>query len=116
MKPDFRVHFNGGKQWVDVYIAESPAKFLRDNDCHAYYLHNANRKIYYGLFGTIHLKKMDDTPEAIELMAHEFNHLMADWKRSRRIVETVKNEERLATLRGQIEKTFWRKYKLWSAA
>jgi len=116
MKADFRVRFNKGRQWVDVYISDSPAKFLRRNECHAYYIPNTERKIFYGLFGSIHLKKMDDTPEAVELMAHEIDHLLADWRMTRRITPTAKNEERLATLRGEVEKTFWRKYKLWSAA
>jgi hypothetical protein len=116
MRPDFRVHFNGGKQWVDVFISDSPAKFIRRNECHAYYIANTNRKRYYGLFGFVHLKKMDSSPESVELMAHELDHLLADWRESRRIVPTPRNEERLATLRGQIEKTFWRKFQIWSTA
>jgi hypothetical protein len=47
-------------------------------------------------------------------MAHEIDHLMADWRKSRRITPTDKNEERLATLRGEVEKEFWRKWDQWS--
>lgn len=116
MKPDFRVRFNQGRQWVDVYVADSPAQFLRREQCHAYYMPNEGRKAYYGCFGVIHLKKLDDTPEARELIDHEVEHLFADWMRSRRITPTPKNEERLATLRGQFGKTFWRKYLTWRVA
>jgi hypothetical protein len=113
-KPSFRVHFNERKQWADVFIAESPAKFKRRNECHAYYLGADGRKAYRGLFGVIHLSEMNDKPLGVELMAHEIDHLMADWRNSRRITPTVKNEERLATLRGEVEKEFWRKWEKWS--
>lgn len=115
MKPDFRVRFNQGRQWVDVYVADSPARFLRREQCHAYYLAHEYRKRYNGLFGMIHLKKLDDTPEARELIDHEVEHLFADWMRSRGITPSVKNEERIATLRGQFGKAFWRKYLQWKA-
>lgn len=113
MKPAFRVTFNQGRQWVDVYVADSPAKFLRTEQCHAYYLPHEYRRRYHGLFGMIHLKKLDETPEARELIDHEVEHLFADWMRSRRITLTPKNEERMATLRGQFGRTFWRKYQTW---
>jgi hypothetical protein len=116
MRPDFRVHFNKGRQWVDVYVAESPAQFLRRNDCHAYYIGYDMRKKYHGLFGIIHLKKLDDTPEARELIDHEIEHLMFDWRRSRGITPSPRNEERMATLRGQVGKAFWRKYLSWNSA
>lgn len=114
MKPAFRVYFNERKQWVDVYVADSPAKFINKNDCHAYYLPNTERKAYRGLFGFIHLSMMDDSPSGVELMAHEIEHLMADWRKSRRIIPSDRNEERLATLRGQIERAFWSRWKKWS--
>lgn len=115
MKPAFRVKFNESKQWVDVYIADSPAKFIDRNDCHAYYMPADGRKAYTGLFGVIHLSKMDDTPEGVELMTHELDHLMADWMRSRRMTLNVRNEERIATMKGELSRIFWRKWKKWSA-
>ena len=99
---------------MDVHVAESPAKFSNKNDCHAYYIPNTERKAFSGLFGFIHLSKMDETPAGVELMAHEIDHLMADWRKSRHIVPSDRNEERLATLRGQIERSFWNGWRRWS--
>jgi len=74
-KPAFRVYFNERNQWVDVYVADSPAKFKRKNQCHAYYMGADGRRQRRGLFGFMHLSQMDDSPLSIELMTHEIQHL-----------------------------------------
>jgi len=114
-KPAFRVFFNERKQWVDVFIADSPARFKRRNDCHAYYLGAQCRKQRRGLFGFIHLSQMDDTPLSIELMAHEIQHMIFDWWLCRKgNYLTAQNEEFIATITGQFSRAFWAKWKRWS--
>lgn len=101
---------------MDVFIAEDPVKFKRKNKCQAWYISADNRFAYRGLFGYIHLSKMDDTPEGIELMTHEIDHMITDWMRSRRITLSERNEERIATLKGDVAKRFWSKWRKWSKA
>jgi len=112
-KTAFEVRFNNGKQWVDVFISEDSETFKKENDCQAWYIGAEKRKVYSGLFGSMHFSMMDDSPEGIELMTHEIDHLVADWMRSRRITLSERNEERIATLKGDISKNFWEAWKKW---
>ena len=109
MKRTFRVYFNGRKQHFDVFIADNPASFRRRNKCHAYYIGASGRKQRRGLFGYIHLGEVTH-----ELVSHELQHLIFDWVLTRKGMKfTPKNEERIATMTGDIAKSFWRKYQRW---
>lgn len=99
------VRFNEGKQAVKFYVAENPARFKRVNDCHAYYMPHEGRKKRSGLFGVIGLSEV--TPE---LVAHEIIHLVADWLNTRHTALNERNEERVATMAGEIARRFWRTY------
>ena len=115
MKPAFRVYFNEKEHWVDVYVAESPAKFKRKEKCYAYYIGADNRRQRRGLFGKIHLSQLDDSPLSIELMTHEIQHLFFDWWLCRKGNQmSTQNEERIAKMVGEFSRAFWRKYKGWS--
>src|SRR5512147_612958 len=116
-KPAFRVYFNENKQWVNIYVANSPAWFKRKNQCHAYYIAAETRKQRQGLFGHIYLSELNLTPMAHELVAHEVQHLIFDWVLTRRGMNiNEKNEERIATMTGEIARRFWRKYERWIAS
>lgn len=99
------IRFNDNKQAVKFYVADDPARFKRVNQCLAYYMPHEERKKRTGLFGIIGLS--DVTPE---LVTHEVVHLVADWMNTRRMTLNVRNEERVATLAGEIARRFWRKY------
>ena len=116
-KPAFRVYFNDNKQWVNIYVANSPAWFKRKNQCHAYYIAAETRKQREGLFGYIYLSELNLSPMAHELVAHEVQHLIFDWVLTRKGMKmTEQNEERIATMTGEIARRFWRKYDRWIAS
>lgn len=114
-KPAFRVFFNENKQWVNIYVAKDPAWFKRKNQCHAYYIAAETRKQRQGLFGYIYLSELNLSPMAHELVAHEVQHLIFDWVLTRKGMNiNEKNEERIATMTGEISRRLWRKYERWS--
>lgn len=114
-KPDFRVYFNDDKQWVNIYVAHDPAHFKRKNECHAYYIAAEERKQRQGLFGYIYLSELNFSPMAHELVAHEVQHLIFDWVLTRKGGNiNEKNEERIATMTGEITRRLWRKFERWS--
>lgn len=116
-KPDFRVYFNNNKQWVNIYVAHDPAWFKRKNKCHAYYIAAEERKQRQGLFGYIYLSELNFSPMAHELVAHEIQHLIFDWVLTRKGGNiNEKNEERIATMTGEITRRLWRKFERWSKA
>lgn len=110
MKPDFRVYFNQGKQFLNVYVADSPRAFRRKHDCHAMYVASHPRKKRAGLFGSIYLSELNYSPMAHELFDHELTHMLFDWLLCRGMRLTVRNEERIATMIGEVSRRFWRKY------
>ena len=113
-KPAFRVYFNNNKQWVNIYVAHNPAHFKRKNQCHAYYIAAETRKQREGLFGYIYLSELNFSPMAHELVAHEVQHLIFDWVLTRKGMKmTEQNEERIATMTGEISRRLWRKYERW---
>jgi len=115
-KPAFRVFFNDNKQWVNIYVAKDPASFKRKNQCHAYYIAAETRKQRQGLFGYIYLSELNFSPMAHELVAHEVQHLIFDWVLTRKGMNiNEKNEERIATMTGEISRRLWRKYERWSS-
>ena len=114
-KPDFRVYFNDDKQWVNIYVAHDPAHFKRKNQCHAYYIAAEERKQRRGLFGYIYLSELNFSPMAHELVAHEVQHLIFDWVLTRKGGNiNEKNEERIATMTGEITRRLWRKFERWT--
>jgi len=114
-KPAFRVYFNDNRQWVNIYVAHDPAHFKRKNQCHAYYIAAEVRKQRQGLFGYIYLSELNFSPMAHELVAHEVQHLIFDWVLTRKGMNiNEKNEERIATMTGEISRRLWRKYERWS--
>ena len=114
-QPAFRIYFNDNKQWFNVYVAKNPAWFKRKNQCHAYYLAAETRSQRKGLFGYIYLSELNPSPMAHELVAHEVQHLIFDWVLTRKGMNiSEKNEERIATMTGEIARRFWRKYERWS--
>ncbi|HET9908327.1 MAG TPA: hypothetical protein VFQ23_16890 [Anaerolineales bacterium] len=114
-KPAFRIHFNDNRQWFNVYVADNPTRFKRRNQCHAYYIAAEVRKQRKGLFGYIYLSELNFSPMAHELVAHEVQHLIFDWVLTRKGMGiSEKNEERIATMTGEIARRFWRKYERWS--
>ena len=113
-KPAFRVYFNDNKQWVNIYVARNPAHFKRKNQCHAYYIGAEERKQREGLFGYIYLSELNFSPMAHELVAHEVQHLIFDWVLTRKGMKfNEQNEERIATMTGEISRRLWRKYERW---
>ena len=113
-KPAFRVYFNNNRQWVNIYVAHNPAHFKRKNQCHAYYIAAETRKQREGLFGYIYLSELNFSPMAHELVAHEVQHLIFDWVLTRKGMNiSEKNEERIATMTGEISRRLWRKYERW---
>jgi hypothetical protein len=114
-KPAFRVFFNDNKQWVNIYVAKDPAWFKRKMECHAYYIGAETRKQRQGLFGYIYLSELNFSPMAHELVAHEVQHLIFDWVLTRKGMNiNEKNEERIATMTGEISRRLWRKYERWA--
>ena len=114
-KPAFRVFFNDNKQWVNIYVAKDPIWFKRKNQCHAYYIGAETRKQRQGLFGYIYLSELNFSPMAHELVAHEVQHLIFDWVLTRKGMNiNEKNEERIATMTGEISRRLWRKYERWA--
>jgi len=110
MKP-FRVYFNGRKQYVLVFVANDPARFKRKNKCHAWYIGEEVRHQRSGLFGRIYLSEANYSPLGHELVAHEIQHLIFDWVMCRSgMTFSTTNEERLATMTGEVSRNFWRGY------
>lgn len=102
-RPNFRIYFNNRKQWFDVYIADNKRKFVKTNDCYAYYQPAERRLSRRGYFGSVHLSDVGGG-----LVSHELMHLWLDWIRSRKPgVVTEKNEERLVSEFGEINRKFW---------
>lgn len=108
MKPTFRVYFNSGRQWVDVFIADNARRFMLREKCYAYYQGARVRKSRRGLFGEVHFSRT-----GAGLVAHELMHLLIDWLRARKTVITFKNEERIVTLYGELVRNFWRRFYEW---
>ena len=116
-KPAFRIPFNNNRQWFNVYVARNPAHFKRKNQCHAYYIAAEERKQREGLFGYVYLSELNFSPMAHELVAHEIQHLIFDWVLTRKGMRlSERNEERIATMTGEIARRFWRKSERWSRA
>jgi hypothetical protein len=68
------------------------------------------------LFGYVYLSELNFSPMAHELVAHEVQHLIFDWVLTRKGMRlTERNEERIATMTGEIARRFWRKYERWSS-
>ena len=89
----------------------------RKNQCHAYYIAAEERKQRRGLFGYIYLSELNFSPMAHELVAHEVQHLIFDWVLTRKgMTINEKNEERIATMTGEISRRLWRKFERWSKA
>ena len=105
----FRVHFNKGKQWFDVYIADSQRKFMARESCYAYYQPASPRNVRRGMFGTVHFSKT-----GTGLVAHELLHLLIDWVRvGRSHTITERNEESVVLMFGEMVRAFWNKYYQW---
>ena len=105
-KMTFRVFFNNGKQWFDVFIADSSRKFMKAEKCWAYYQPAGIRKSRKGYFGSIHLSR-----SGVGLVSHELLHLLVDWVRARKpSVITESNEERIVSEFGEIVRRFWSNY------
>jgi hypothetical protein len=67
------------------------------------------------LFGYIYLSELNFSPMAHELVAHEVQHLIFDWVLTRKGMNlSPKNEERIATMTGEISRRLWRKYERWA--
>jgi len=114
-RPAFRVYFNNNQQWFNVYVADDPIRFKRKNQCHAYYIAAEVRKQRRGLFGYIYLSELNFSPMAHELVAHEIQHLIFDWVLTRKGMSiSERNEERIATMTGEISRRLWRKYERWA--
>lgn len=115
-KPAFRVRFNE-HQYVDVYVALDARRFRRVNDCHAYYMPAEGRRQRRGLFGYIYLSELNYSAYALELVAHEIQHLFFDWVLCRRGARFgIHNEERIATLTGEFTRRFWKQCERWQNA
>lgn len=113
----FRLYFNRDKytgeynQWVLIHIGDDVKSFRRRNDCHAYYIGADVRKQRRGLFGHIHIPEGESEINLHELIPHEIQHMVTDWILCRKGGQlTPKNEERIATMTGEINKRFWREY------
>lgn len=105
----FRVHFNNGKQYFDVYIADSQRKFMAREKCWAYYNPQEERKARRGLFGSVHFSKVGSG-----LVAHELLHMLIDWIKAGYGKITDRNEERIVLMYGEMVRNFWRKYYQWT--
>jgi hypothetical protein len=105
-KMEFRVYFNKGRQFFDVFISDSSRKFMREHKCWAYYQPAEDRYARRGYFGSIHLSR-----EGVGLVSHELLHLWIDWIRARKPgIINNQNEERLVTEFGEMSRHFWKKY------
>jgi hypothetical protein len=108
--PTFRVYFNKRKQWIDVYVADSSRKFMRENKCWAYYQPAHPRKSRKGYFGSVHFSRV-----GAGLVAHELLHFLIDWTTAgnRVFTFTDRNEERVVEMFGEVSRIFWNKYYAW---
>jgi len=109
------IKFNEGKQWVKFKVDSDPKTFANENKCRGWYWEAENRKQRQGLFGYIHLPLYNKvTPFFRELVAHEIQHLITDWVTCRQVKDLsaylLNNDERIATISGEIERRFWQKY------
>jgi len=104
---NFRVYFNHGKQYFDVFVADSQRRFMNANKCWAYYQPEKGRRSRRGCFGSVHFSKLGSG-----LVAHELCHLWLDWCRTGRAKGRLnpKNEEYFVIHFGEITRNFWRKY------
>ncbi len=108
LTPSFSLNFNNRRQFIEIYLWESPRKFYRRfGDCIGIYLDHRGRQVRRGKFGEIHLivGKIDH-----ELVAHELLHFMVDLVRARNGSITKRNEEKIVSEYGDVIKQFWRKY------
>ena len=109
----FRVYFNGKKQSIVFTIGENLKAFKAQNDCHAYYVAADNRRKRRGQIGSIHLPNKRGMCKADyhELVTHEVQHLIIDWilTRARGLSFIRRNEEKIATMTGEIVRKFWDK-------
>lgn len=109
-----RVPFNDNKQELVFVVKGRVDTFLRLNDCYAYYVGKYPRYQRRGVFGYIHLPHVHkQAPLFHELIAHEVQHAIFDWVLCRRggYINTS-NEERIATMTGEIVRRFWSQYKI----
>ena len=108
MKRTFRVYFNKRRQWFDVFIADNSRQFMIREKCYAYYQQSRPRRSRKGLFGEVHFSRTGSG-----LVAHELLHLLIDWLRVRNVTITVKNEEKIVLMFGEMVRNFWRRYYEW---
>jgi hypothetical protein len=104
----FKVRFNGGKQSVTFHVGDT--EILTQLDAAAYYDEHKKRRKRRGAFAHIYLPSMRSLKRAEfhELLGHEVTHFIDDWWRCRKGNEmTDNNEERRATLHGEIVRKFW---------
>ena len=106
---NFRVYFNGRRQWLEVMLHDvSPSTFERRNGTPwGYYQAAAERKDRSGKFGEIHLVR---ARVRHDLAAHELFHVLADWMGCKGMQITPQNEERLALFFDELTRNFWRAY------
>jgi len=110
----FYVNFNHSRQSLSFKIHNMNLKTFENlNDCGAYYIGREHRKKRKGLFGYINLPHFSRrSPYWHNLIAHEVQHAIWDWILCRKcdINYLISNEERIATMVGNITEVFWTKY------
>ena len=105
-----RIFFNSKKQSVIFHVEEPIKAFQAKNNCMAYYVAADNRLKYSGVIGSVFLPSPRgiDKAEYLELVTHEVQHLVIDWifTRAKGLEYIRRNEERIATMTGEIVRKF----------
>jgi len=111
----FYVRFNRGKQSLKFVIHNvTLTTFENINDCDAWFEPNEkNKNLKTGLLGYVHLPHISrEHPYWHELITHEVTHLLFAiiFSQYKTLKSLAKDEEKIATMMGDIVGKFWKKY------
>jgi len=111
----FYVRFNHNTQSLKFIIhSVTLTTFENVNDCGAYFeINEKNPKQKTGLLGYVHLPHISrEHPYWHELLTHEVTHLIFAIIASsyKTLKSLLKDEEKIATMMGDIVGKFWKKY------
>jgi len=106
---DFRIVFNRGKQFLDVYLYDvHPNTFANWGAGRWGYFIAKWENPRIGFFGEIHLVKSRIRED---LIVHELFHVLVEWAFAKGGSITRRNEERMAELLDELTRKFYREYK-----
>jgi hypothetical protein len=107
--PSFKIVFNGGKQFILVYIWDvHPTTFVNWGGGRWAWWEPKWEHPRRGFFGELHMVKSGIREDTV---AHELFHILCAWAFAKMVIITPYNEERFAAFLDELTRKFYREYR-----